>query len=134
MVATATSAASGTILQRDRIIGALMSRLLPLYLYLQSLLVPGPGAAVRVELLLQRRPQHSRAEGGAGGWAQQERPVAGRQDQLRGNILHLQSAYMGRVDNQYCQVWNINILTRVCRELTRLSRSKHTLVNILTTG
>ena len=61
----------------------------PLYLYLQSLLVPGPGAAVRVELLLQRRPQHSRAEGRAGRWAQQERPVAGRQDQLRGNILHL---------------------------------------------
>ena len=52
MVATATSAASGTVPQRDRIIGALMSRLLPLYLYLQSLLVPGPGAAVRVELLL----------------------------------------------------------------------------------
>ena len=31
---------------------------------------------------------------------------------------------------QYCQVRNINILNRVCRELTRLSRSKHTLVNI----
>ena len=36
--------------------------------------------------------------------------------------------------NQYCQNRNINILTRVCRELTRLSRSKHTLVNILTIG
>ena len=35
---------------------------------------------------------------------------------------------------QYCQVRNINILNRVCRELTRLSRSKHTLVNILTIG
>ena len=33
---------------------------------------------------------------------------------------------------QYCQNRNINILNRVCRELTRLSRSKHTLVNILT--
>ena len=32
---------------------------------------------------------------------------------------------------QYCQTRNINILNRVCRELTRLSRSKHTLVNIL---
>ena len=28
----------------------------------------------------------------------------------------------------------VNILNRVCRELTRLSRSKHTLVNILTIG
>ena len=28
----------------------------------------------------------------------------------------------------HCQNRNINILTRVCRELTRLSRSKHTLV------
>ena len=28
----------------------------------------------------------------------------------------------------------INIFNRVCRELTRLSRSKHTLVNILTIG
>ena len=36
--------------------------------------------------------------------------------------------------HQYCQVWNINILNRVCRELTRLSRSKHTLVKILTIG
>ena len=35
---------------------------------------------------------------------------------------------------QYCQNRNINILTRVCRELTRLSRSKHTLVKILTIG
>ena len=34
----------------------------------------------------------------------------------------------------HCQVWNINILNRVCRELTRLSRSKHTLVKILTIG
>ena len=84
MVATATSAASGTVPQRDRITGALMSRLLPLYLCLQSLLVPGPGAAVRVELLLQRRPQHSRAEGGAGGRAQPAGPVGRRQDQLRG--------------------------------------------------
>ena len=33
---------------------------------------------------------------------------------------------------QYCQTRNINILNWVCRELTRLSRSKHTLVNILT--
>ena len=33
---------------------------------------------------------------------------------------------------QYCQTRSVNILTRVCRELTRLSRSKHTLVNILT--
>ena len=33
---------------------------------------------------------------------------------------------------QYCQNRKINILNRVCRELTRLSRSKHTLVNILT--
>ena len=32
---------------------------------------------------------------------------------------------------QYCQTRNINILNRVCRELARLSRSKHTLVNIL---
>ena len=36
--------------------------------------------------------------------------------------------------DQYCQDRNINILNRVCRELTRLSRSKHTLVNILTIG
>ena len=36
--------------------------------------------------------------------------------------------------DQYCQTRNINILTRVCRELTRLSRSKHTLVKILTIG
>ena len=36
--------------------------------------------------------------------------------------------------DQYCQTWSVNILTRVCRELTRLSRSKHTLVNILTIG
>ena len=35
---------------------------------------------------------------------------------------------------QYCQTRSVNILTRVCRELTRLSRSKHTLVNILTIG
>ena len=35
---------------------------------------------------------------------------------------------------QYCQTWNINILNRVCREFTRLSRSKHALVNILTIG
>ena len=35
-------------------------------------------------------------------------------------------------DSQYCQTRSVNILTRVCRELTRLSRSKHTLVNILT--
>ena len=35
---------------------------------------------------------------------------------------------------QYCQNRSVNILTRVCRELTRLSRSKHTLVNILTIG
>ena len=34
--------------------------------------------------------------------------------------------------NQYCQNRSVNILTRVCREFTRLSRSKHTLVNILT--
>ena len=33
---------------------------------------------------------------------------------------------------QYCQNRSVNILTRVCRELTRLSKSKHTLVNILT--
>ena len=33
---------------------------------------------------------------------------------------------------QYCQTRSVNILTRVCRELTRLSRSMHTLVNILT--
>ena len=33
---------------------------------------------------------------------------------------------------QYCQTRSVNILTRVCRELTRLSRSKHTLVIILT--
>ena len=33
---------------------------------------------------------------------------------------------------QYCQTRSVNILTRVCRELTRLRRSKHTLVNILT--
>ena len=32
---------------------------------------------------------------------------------------------------QYCQNWSVNILTRVCREFTRLGRSKHTLVNIL---
>ena len=38
------------------------------------------------------------------------------------------------LDNLYCQDRNINILNRVCRELTRLSRSKHTLVNILTIG
>ena len=38
------------------------------------------------------------------------------------------------VITQYCQDRNINILNRVCRELTRLSRSKHTLVNILTIG
>ena len=33
---------------------------------------------------------------------------------------------------QYCQTRSVNILTRVCRELSWLSRSKHTLVNILT--
>ena len=36
--------------------------------------------------------------------------------------------------SQYCQTRSVNILTRVCRELTRLSRSKHTLVKILTIG
>ena len=36
--------------------------------------------------------------------------------------------------NQYCQTRSVNIMTRVCRGLTRLSRSKHTLVNILTIG
>ena len=35
---------------------------------------------------------------------------------------------------QYCQNRNINILTGVCRELTKLSRSKHILVNILPIG
>ena len=35
---------------------------------------------------------------------------------------------------QYCQTRSVNILTWVCRELTRLSISKHTLVNILTIG
>ena len=35
---------------------------------------------------------------------------------------------------QYCQNRSVNIMTRVCRELTRLSRSKHTLVKILTIG
>ena len=35
---------------------------------------------------------------------------------------------------QYCQNRSVNILTRVCRELTRLSRSKHTLVKLLTIG
>ena len=33
---------------------------------------------------------------------------------------------------QYCKTWNINILNMVCSELTGLSRSKHTLDNILT--
>ena len=35
-------------------------------------------------------------------------------------------------NDQYCQTLSVNILSRVCRELTRLSRSKHTLVDILT--
>ena len=38
----------------------------------------------------------------------------------------------GRCGVQYCQTRSVNILTRVCRELTRLSRSQHTLVNTLT--
>ena len=33
---------------------------------------------------------------------------------------------------QYSQTRNFNILNKACRELTRLSRSKHTLVYILT--
>ena len=44
-------------------------------------------------------------------------------------LLLVESGYY-----QYCQTQSVNILTRVCRELTRLSRSKHTLVNILTIG
>ena len=39
-----------------------------------------------------------------------------------------------RYDCQYCQDRNINILNRVFIGLTRLSISKHTLVNILTIG
>ena len=53
------------------------------------------------------------------------------------DIIHREAATCRRGEDQvmqYCQNRSVNILIRVCRELTRLSRSKHTLVNILTIG
>ena len=62
---------------------------------------------------------------------QQRGSMGTRQSTGRG--ASVAKIYVG-TDFQYCQTRSVNILTRVCRELTRLSRSKHALVNILTIG
>ena len=64
-------------------------------------------------------------------------PRGGEGGKERTSMIWVFSALLILIGSlQFCQTQNINILNRLCRELTRLSRSKHTLtlVNILTLG
>ena len=111
----------------------------PLQTLVSAILLIGALAIIKITLLSQRFIQHINLAAAGGAvlgvlLVLRVEVVDGvRHDVTR--VHRLPGKYLSSLKNiQYCQVWNINILNRVCRELTRLSRSKNTLVNILTIG